>query len=159
MGISEGYKRIAEQRKAAWIDFEERCQSAGLTPPSREDFDGVQPKTRNGWKKREQLLEAEGSLNDVERQKILRGLELISIYERRDEIRRRLEAGEDLPDPQWPNVAQNIPAEVALSQQASEILLWTAIKELGLDRTSTYDGYFKQAQLQMYRIAKARGDF
>lgn len=157
--MSEGYNRIAEQRKAAWISFEERFQEAGLTPPSREDFDGVHPRTRKGWKVLEQLLEAEGLLTEIEKQKIQRGLELISIYERRDEIRQRLAAGEDLPDPQWPNVAQGIPAEIALSQQASDILLWTAIKELGLDKTNTYDGYFKQAQLQMYRIAKDRGDF
>ena len=159
MGISEGYKRIAEQQKAAWISLEQRCQSAGLTPPSREDFDGVRPRTRHGWKTSELLLEAEGLLNEVEKQKIQRGLELISIYERRDEIRQRLAAGADLPDPQWPNAAPNIPADVALSRQASDIVLWTAIKELGLDKTNAYDGYFKQAQVQMYRIAKARGDF
>lgn len=159
MGISEGYKRIAEQQKAAWISLEQRCQSAGLTPPSREDFDGVRPRTRYGWKTFELLLEAEGLLNEVEKQKIQRGLELISIYERRDEIRQRLAAGADLSDPQWPNSAPNIPAEVALSNRASDIVLWTAIKELGLDKTNEYAGYFNQAQVQMYRIAKARGDF
>lgn len=152
MGISEGYKRIAEQRKAAWIAFEERCRSAALTLLSREDFDGVHPRTRNGWKTLEQLLQAEGLLNEIEIQKIEKGLELISIYERRDEIRQRLAFGADLPDPEFPNAASSIPADVALSQQASDVVLWVAIKELGLDKAGKYDGYHKQAQLQMYRI-------
>ncbi len=83
----------------------------------------------------------------------------MSIYERRDEIRYRLEQGADLPDPQWPYTAQPIPAVLGLSPQCTHVLLWAAIKELGLDKTGNYTGYLQDAQLQLYRIAKDRGDF
>lgn len=159
MGISEGYKRIAEKQKAEWLAFLDRCHQAGMPVPERSDFDGVRPKTLHGWHTLEKLLTAENRLNDQEQQNIRRGLELISIYERVEEIRSRLEQGADLPDPQWPTAAPGIPPQIALSAKADFILLWTAVKELGLDHDGQYDGYGKQAQLQMYRIAKERGDF
>lgn len=159
MGISEGYKRIAEKQKAEWLAFLDRCHQAGMPAPERSDFDGVRPKTRHGWHTLEKLLTAENRLNDQEQQSIRRGLELISIYERVEEIRSRLEQGADLPDPQWPETAPHIPAAVALSQQAAGVLRWVAIKELGLDKSGNYDGYAQTAMLEMYRIAKDRGDF
>jgi hypothetical protein len=159
MGISEGYKRIAEKQKADWLTFLDRCHQAGMPPPDRSDFDGIWPKSRHGWGILENLLTAENCLNDEERQKIRKGLELISIRERVEDIRRRLEQGADLPDPQWPETAPHIPAAVALRSQAAGVLRWVAIKELGLDKSGSYDVYAQTAMLEMYRIAKERGDF
>ena len=159
MGIAEGYKRIAEKQKADWLVFRDRFHQAGMTLPERSDFNGIWPRTRHGWSILEKLLKAEYRLNDEEQQKIQKGLELISIHERKEEIRRRLEQGADLPDPHWPDVAPPIPSALALSPQCSHVLLWTAIKELGLDKTDNYKGNYQSAQLQLYRIAKKRGDF
>ncbi|WP_312260635.1 hypothetical protein [Limnohabitans sp.] len=159
MGISEGYKRIAEKQKAEWLVFVERVQRAGLPAPERTDFSNTRPITRRGWHLLEELLLVENSLHQEERAEIQRGLDLLRIYERRDEIRSRLMQGADLPDPQWPEVAPPIPSELALSPQCTHVLLWAAIKELGFDKTDNYKGYYQNAQVQLYRIAKERGDF
>ncbi len=147
MGISEGYKRIAEKQKADWLLLLDRFHQVGMAPPERSDFDGIRPKTRHGWSVLENLLTMENRLTDEDKQKIRQGLELISIYERKEEIRRRLEQGADLPDPQWPDVAPPIPSALARSPQCSSVLLWAAIKELGLDKTDNYKGYFQSAQV------------
>ncbi len=158
MGMAEGYRRIGETQKADWVAFEQRCQKFGIIPDPR-DFNGDRPQTRNAWGTLETLLKAEERLDKQEQEKIAEALERLSIHERADEIRERLSKGVDLPDPEWPDSSPSIPAKLALSPKADSVVLWTAVRELGLDRGDKYDGYRKQAQLQMYQIAKERGDF
>lgn len=159
MGISDGYRRIAQKKAADWAELQTRCQRAGLPALNENDFDGTYPITRSGWECQRKLLEAEGRFDEAAAHEIERGLERISIHEREFEIRRRLQSGSELPDPRWPDSAPKISSEVALSAQASDVLRWTAIKELGLDKDGAYRPVYEAAMLQMSRIAKDRGDF
>lgn len=159
MGISEGYRRIAEKVASDWLHLQQRCEMAGLPPLDKRDFDGTHPVTRLGWECKKQLLVKEGRLGQTEQLEIARGLEMIRINERENEIRERLEAGADLPDFRWPDTSPSIPSAIALSSQASKVLRWTAIKELGLDKDTTYEWFYHGAMVEMYQIGKCRGDF
>jgi hypothetical protein len=159
MGISDGYRCIAEKKAADWDELQARCRRAGLPTFNKNDFDGSHPITRSGWECQRKLLEAEGRLDEAVAHEIERWLEGISIHERESEIRRRLQNGSELPDPRWPDAAPKISPEVALSAQASDVRRWTAIKELGLDKDGAYRSVYEDAMLQMYRIAQDRGDF
>jgi len=65
MGISEGYKRIFEQRKAEWVEFRKRFSEARLPAPKSRDFDGNRPTTTIGWNSYRRLLDVEGKLDEA----------------------------------------------------------------------------------------------
>jgi len=46
-----------------------------------------------------------------------------------------------------------------LTSEARSIVHWAAIKELGLDRSGEYNYFLAQAELDLFKIKKARGDF
>ena len=46
MGLSEGYKRAAEARKAEWQELIARFQRANLPVPDAKDFSASRPITR-----------------------------------------------------------------------------------------------------------------
>jgi hypothetical protein len=159
MGMFEGYRRLAEKNKRDWQAFVDRFQSTGLPCPDSRDFDGCRPVTRAGWDVYRSLLEKEGRVTAAEDLKIRRGLEGIAIREREEEIRLRLRGGAKLPDPQWPATSPSIPGDVALTNGASDVVQWSAIKDLGLDQDEYYRPVLSRARLQMYDIARHRGDF
>jgi hypothetical protein len=167
MGMSEGYRRIAEQKREKWERFNRRLHAVGLPEAKRPDFDDefggqyldVTPRTRAGWAIYVDLREREGGLTPKEYDEIKYGLERILISEKEEEIRRRLEAGGTLPDPNWPDTSPEISAETALSQRAISIVHWAAIKELGLEKDEHYRGVYRSVQSEMYDISRQRGDF
>lgn len=166
MGISEGYRRIAEQQREKWKQFNQRLLAAGLPEANRSDFDdsfggqygAVRPRTRAGWAIFVSLREKEGGLTSAERDEVRYGLEQILISEKMEEIRTRLEAGGALPDPVWPDSSPPILAEFALSSRARGIFRWSAIKELGLDTDQHYSGVYRSAQSERHDVARQRGD-
>lgn len=167
MGMSEGYRRIFEQQRVKWKEFNSRLLAAGLPEANRQDFDDsvggqygeIRPRTRNGWAIFVALREKEGGLTEKDHHDLKYGLEQIHISEKIEEIRQRLMAGGTLPDPSWPDTSPAIPSEIALSHRARSILHWAAIKELSLDKDSNYSGWLRSAQSEMYDIKKARGDY
>lgn len=159
MGISEGYKRIVEQRKAEWAEFRKRFSEARLPGPKSRDFDGNRPTTATGWNSYRNLLDVEGKLDEASLREIQSGLDLLKINEREERIRSRLSVGGSIPDPTYPDTSDRIPSEIALTSEARSIIHWAAIKELGLDRSGEYNYFLEQAKLDLYQIKKARGDF
>lgn len=166
MGISEGYRRIAEQQRENWRQFNQRLLAVGLPEANRSDFDdsfggqygAVSPRSRTGWNIFVTLREKEGGLTAEEHDKVKYGLQQILVSEKMDEIRIRLESGGSLPDPVWPDSSPPIPAEFALSISASSILRWSAIKELGWDTDQHYSGVYRSAQSERHDFARKRGD-
>jgi hypothetical protein len=166
MGMSEGYRRIAEQQREKWKSFNRRLIDAGLPEAQRPDFDDefggqygdVKPRTRSGWAIYVALREKEGGLASEEKDDVKYGLERILISEKQQEIRKRLEAGGTLPDPRWPDTSPAIPAETALSHRATSIVHWAAVKELGLEKDEHYGSVYRSARDEMYDISRQRGD-
>ena len=166
MGMSEGYRRIAEQQREKWKEFNLRLIAAGLPEANRLDFDdsfggqygAVSPRSRTGWAIFVALREKEGGLTTEERDKVKYGLEQILISEKMKEIRTRLEAGGTLPDPVWPDTSPPIRAEFALSSRAKSILWWSAIKELELHTDKHYSHIYGSAQSERNDFARQQLD-
>lgn len=166
MGMSEGYQRIAEQRRENWKQFNLRLLAVGLPQANRLDFDdsfggqygAIRPRTRTGWAIFVSLRVKEGGLTSVERDEVRYGLEQILISEKMEDIHKRLEAGGTLPDPVWPDTSPPILAEFALSPRARGIFRWSAIKELGLDKDQHYSGVYRSAQSERHDLARQQGD-
>jgi hypothetical protein len=167
MGMAEGYRRIFEQQREKWGQFNRRLLASGLPEATRQDFDDslggqygdVWPRTRTGWAIFVSLREKEGGLSAKDHEDIKYGLEDILISEKMKEIQVRLESGGALQDPSWPDTSPPIPADIALSQRARSILHWSSIKELGLDKDEHYNWVLSSARSEMYDIARQRGDF
>jgi hypothetical protein len=166
MGLSEGYKRLAEARKAEWQKLIARFQRANLPIPDAKDFSAgvlspdVHPSTRIGWDQLSSLLENEGQLTESSKAEIARGLQRIDIQERAREIEERIKKGESIPDPSWPRSSSMLsPDDLRKQGQIFHIIRWTAIRELGFDGIDDYASTQRAAALEAYGIAKRRGDF
>jgi hypothetical protein len=166
MLMIDGYRRLAEQQREKWRQFNLRLLEVGLPEANHPDFDvsfggqygAVRPRTRTGWAIFVSLREKEGGLTSAERDDVRYGLEEILISEKMEEIRIRLEAGGSLPDPVWPDKSPPILAESALSLRAESIFRWSAIKELGLDTDQHYSEVYRSAQSESHDFARQRGD-
>ena len=90
MGLSEGYKRAAEARKAEWQELIACFQRANLPVPDAKDFSANRPTTRIGWAQLSALLENEGQLTESAKDDIARGLQQIDIQERARDIEERI---------------------------------------------------------------------
>ena len=159
MGLSEGYKRAAEARKAEWQELIARFQRANLPIPDAKDFSASRPITRIGWDQFSSLLENEGQLTESSKAEIARGLQQIDIQERAREIEERIKKGESIPDPSWPGSSSMLSPDLLKQVQIFHIIRWTAIKELGLDGIDHYAYTQRAAALEAYGIAQRRGDF
>lgn len=212
MGMLDLIHRAREKEAAAAIEMEKsldaRLAAAGLPPKDAADFTLGKPSTLRGWDVIRTLLEREGGLSPVEKEKIQRGRESVCIeeavaahrarrgkaddpfgrwdaivslgldsdphylvekekaakqaesrliWERGDAIRERVEAGESLPDPEWPD-GEPIPPRLAKAGYGA-LIKWEAIRELGVADAPRYESRRKAAIDAMGEVSRRRGDF
>lgn len=172
MGLSELIKRAAEQRQGEWNALLSRFARAGLSPPYARDFKGQRPKTEIGWASYRDLLQREGVPDADISKEIESGLNQLRESEQAEaesrqrwekirakeaEIRERLQSGGTLPNPTWPDTLPPIEAEAVLSSATKNLILWTAIRELGYDKDGGLRSIRSNAELELHFIEKRRG--